>query len=557
MSHAKKLVNTSEYALKQSIVGKKQEKYIQPLQKMEPKDSLLHHMKKIENPTYIPEYLQKNKKMISNDKLNTSKIDILNSLSYKTSEVELILKERDLTPFWTLSSKELSTKLSSIPKIGYADSDLNLSRTFANGLIQKSSLSTTTKINQINKNLQKTYYPLSQSLLQNTMAQENIQNCQKIRIYPNKKQQQHFSQFFGTSRYIYNKCVEYYKHKISWIKRQSMRKIIMGKDSDLPEHLKWLTNTPYDTRQFMIDSFIGSYESAKTNLKNGKIDHFDFYYKSKKQPNQMFFINKKALDGDLNIFKRKKLGKIKLRKKEKQKIKDRLKKFESNLQILKNGNKYYLCIPYKKPIKELKEDKRETFVALDPGVRNFQTFFSEMSYGEIGKNISQKIKKLNEKEDKLKSLIKTEKERNSKWRYNLRRKCLSLRIKMKNIVSNLHWQTASFLVNNYKIIFLPTFETSNMVSNKKDLNKDTKRSLLKLSHYKFSEKLKYLSTTIKNTLILRCDESYTSKLCSNCGKINNVGKSKIYNCDNCKIKVDRDLNGAKNILIKQLTKLHG
>ena len=81
--------------------------------------------------------------------------------------------------------------------------------------------------------------------------------------------------------------------------------------------------------------------------------------------------------------------------------------------------------------------------------------------------------------------------------------------------------------------------------------------MLGLSHYKFSEKLKYLATTIKNTLVLSCDESFTTQLCSSCGNINNVGKNKIYKCDNCKIKVDRDLNGAKNILIKQLTKLHG
>ena len=138
------------------------------------------------------------------------------------------------------------------------------------------------------------------------MDLENIQSCQKIRIYPNKKQKQSFNQFIGTSRFIYNKCVEYYKHKISFIKRQRMREIIMGKDADLPDHLKWLTKTPYDTRQFMIDNFIGSYDSAVTNLKNGNINHFDFNYKSKKDKSQLFFINKRAIDTNLDLFKRKK-----------------------------------------------------------------------------------------------------------------------------------------------------------------------------------------------------------------------------------------------------------
>ncbi len=50
------------------------------------------------------------------------------------------------------------------------------------------------------------------------------------------------------------------------------------------------------------------------------------------------------------------------------------------------------------------------------------------------------------------------------------------------------------------------------------------------------------------------NEYLTSKLCSGCGEYNDVGKSKIYEYSTCKLKIDRDINGAKNIGMKDQQK---
>ena len=56
----------------------------------------------------------------------------------------------------------------------------------------------------------------------------------------------------------------------------------------------------------------------------------------------------------------------------------------------------------------------------------------------------------------------------------------------------------------------------------------------------------------KNLYIV--DESYTSCTCTNCGNMKkNLGGDEVYRCGNCKIEVDRDVNGARNILIKNTT----
>ena len=46
-----------------------------------------------------------------------------------------------------------------------------------------------------------------------------------------------------------------------------------------------------------------------------------------------------------------------------------------------------------------------------------------------------------------------------------------------------------------------------------------------------------------------------SKCCGNCGKLNHkLGASKIFKCPHCEWTLDRDMNGARNIMIKNLEK---
>jgi putative transposase len=54
--------------------------------------------------------------------------------------------------------------------------------------------------------------------------------------------------------------------------------------------------------------------------------------------------------------------------------------------------------------------------------------------------------------------------------------------------------------------------------------------------------------------VVLVDESYTSKTCGGCGRINHgLGKSKLFWCEQCGFRTDRDWNGARNIWLKFLT----
>ena len=70
------------------------------------------------------------------------------------------------------------------------------------------------------------------------------------------------------------------------------------------------------------------------------------------------------------------------------------------------------------------------------------------------------------------------------------------------------------------------------------------------SHFRFKQYLK-AKCEVTNTKLLIVDESYTSKTCGQCKKINmKLGSSKKFICSNCGLNIDRDLNAARNIYIK-------
>ena len=87
---------------------------------------------------------------------------------------------------------------------------------------------------------------------------------------------------------------------------------------------------------------------------------------------------------------------------------------------------------------------------------------------------------------------------------------------------------------------------------KRRLTTKTARAMVTLSHYKFKQTLKHQAAK-HGCIVVDVTEEYTSKTCSKCGHIHKkLGGNKRFTCTNCGHKLDRDLKGAFNILLKAL-----
>ena len=56
-----------------------------------------------------------------------------------------------------------------------------------------------------------------------------------------------------------------------------------------------------------------------------------------------------------------------------------------------------------------------------------------------------------------------------------------------------------------------------------------------------------------NAEIIIKPEYYTSMTCGRCGNLKyNLGRNEIYECEKCNLKIDRDYNGSRNILLRNI-----
>ena len=129
-----------------------------------------------------------------------------------------------------------------------------------------------------------------------------------------------------------------------------------------------------------------------------------------------------------------------------------------------------------------------------------------------------------------------------------------MRNRIKDLIDEVHHKTAKFLVDNFEIIFLPSFDVSQMVKKaKRKINSKTVRSMLTWSHYRFKCFLKNKCEEF-NKVLLIVNEAYTSKTLSWNGKINySLGGSKVVKDD--VYVVPRDINGARNIWVKSVSRI--
>ena len=333
------------------------------------------------------------------------------------------------------------------------------------------------------------------------------------------------------SRFVYNKTIKYLQQpdtKANWLA------IKTGILHNLPE---WAESVPFQIKSIAIKDACLAVKAAKKGFKqDGQIRSCKF--RSRKDTKQSIFVPKSAIK-DCGIY-HSKLGKCSL--------KEPLPKDFSDGRVTLAYGEYYLVVSEK--VQPSRTDNQGRMVALDPGVRTFMTFFSENSYGWLGNDANLFIQKLCFKLDKLVSKISTA---TGKRKRRFRQATGRLRCRIQNLVKELHHKTAKFLVDNFDVILLPTFETSQMVSkSRRKLRNKSVRQMLTLSHYEFKKFLNWKAWESSKTVI-DCDEAYTSKTVSWTGEIvKNLGGARIIKSALTGLKMNRDLNGARGIFLRAL-----
>jgi len=216
--------------------------------------------------------------------------------------------------------------------------------------------------------------------------------------------------------------------------------------------------------------------------------------------------------------------------------------------VLKRENGKYFLYATIKNTEQVTCENQARLVAVDPGIRTFATFYAGDVCGKVGEADFSRIMRLCIDLDKL--ISRKAKSRNHRERRSLNRAIQRHRAKICNLIGELHRKTALFLVTNFDVILLPSFETQQMSDKvKRKIDKKSVRSMLTFSHFRFKQYLKYKADAYGKT-VMEVNEAYTSITASWTGEIINIGSNRYIRSQG--ITVDRDINGARGIMLRAL-----
>lgn len=512
-------------------------------------DFVSKNMKRQKSPLCcMQESLPTPKKMTYRDKLSFYSQSIQTGNWLKRLEADSILNGENCSLYWNKYTKAISQCLSSLTPTDSLDLDFHL----LSGSVSKVNVNSwfSMSVNSLqSKNSLKIYSPSYIASLVGYTDYENTEvkskktykkkprhqtkkltpnSVRKIRVYPCKELHRIWKQWLAAYRWIYNWTIAKLKNGCT---NSAYTLQSLARNTERPE---WVKQLPGHQLQEAVSDAVDAYNQAKKNGGDGN-------FKSCRSYSQVIkFKVGNFKNGTWYSRLTKKLSYYTFQSIPQQCL--------YGTQLVYQKGKWYGCFP--EYIKTTPTTV-ERVIALDPGTRTFLTGYDGETVLEVGKKDIGRINRLCSHLDQLTSKISLSKSK--RQRYKQRQAATIIRERIRNLIKDLHNKVASFLVNNYKVIFLPTFESSQMVlKQKRKIKSKTARNMLTFSHYKFAQHLIQMAQR-KNCVVVKCNESYTSKTCPECGTIHEkLGSSKIFKCPNCHYKALRDPNGARNIMIRAL-----
>ena len=365
----------------------------------------------------------------------------------------------------------------------------------------------------------------------------------KIRLYPNKTQEQEFNKTLGCYRFVYNHMLarkqdaykanktnlgltelsKYFHHELlkdeeyDWLKeqntkvmKQSIRQMLTAYDKFFKEHKgfpKFKSKKDKQSALFPIGAISkkNTFDARKItltkNLKNIKFRCSDLYFKRLRN------------------------------------YKDNIR--SATLSKTKSGN-FFLSILMDIPQYEIvKFKKTNKQVGIDLGVKDFVITSDGKKFENkhFFKNDERKLKKLQRQLSKKKV--------GSNNRNKQRIKIAKTFERITNKKENYIHYVVNELLMNYDTIYMESLNVSGMVK-----NHHLAKAIQEVGFFRFKEILNS-KTIVNDKKVVLIDKFYpSSKTCSCCGYKNQDLKlsDRHWQCPNCGEIHDRDLNAAKNIL---------
>lgn len=348
----------------------------------------------------------------------------------------------------------------------------------------------------------------------------------KIMLLPTPEQEILFRKSAGTARWSYNYMVGKNKDSDKFINERTIRKEIT-KLKRTPEY-SWLKEV--------------SANIPKQACKDCQLTYKRFFEGKSGKPSfkkrnfkDSFYVNYESFHKTQNGCHIEKIGNIKTV----EQIPTLDKYF--NPRVVFDNKYWYITFSYEiKPNAE--HNKNGRVIGIDLGIKTFVTTSDNERFDNINKTrycrlLYKRLKLLNRK------LSRCEKDSNNRKKVISQIQATNRRLV--NIRHNYIHQIISYLVKTKPSkIVVEYLRVSNMLKNRK-----LSKAIAQCGFYEFRRVIEY-KCELYNIEFQLADQFFpSSKLCSVCGnkKDDLTLKDRVYECEHCGTKIDRDLNAAINL----------
>ena len=362
----------------------------------------------------------------------------------------------------------------------------------------------------------------------------------KYRIYPTKTQQTLLEKQLCLCRWLYNHCLEqrrnaYEKDKTK-ISCYDQIKEMPKLKKERPELNQVYSQTLQDVVRRLDKAFQNFFKRVEES-KNGKKQKPGYpRFKGKYRYDSMVYPQSgfELKNNKLNLSK---IGSLKIKLH---------REIKGNIKALiirrTNTNKWFACfaveINQELPVKpNIKNIKGKNILGIDLGLDNFLTTDKEEKIDNP--------RYLKETEEKLARVQRwhSRKKLKSKNRNKSRIKLARLHEKITNQRLDFLHKLSHKLVSRFQFI---AFEQLNIKGMSK--NKYLSRSIADASWARFLQMLIYKAEEA-GIWAIGVNPKNTSQICSGCGNIvEKTLATRIHKCPKCGLRIDRDINAARNIL---------
>lgn len=367
----------------------------------------------------------------------------------------------------------------------------------------------------------------------------------KIRLYPNKQQEQTLNKVLGCYRFAYNQILAHKQNAYNTDKINlglcELSKFFHGtllKDEQYPWLKEQNTKVMKQAIRQMLSAYDGFFKLGKGFPK----------FKSKHDNNSALFpydaISKS------NTFETKHISLIKSLKNIKFHCSNlyfnRLQRYKDNIKsatLSKNkSGKFYLSVLLSMNEEEFKQFRHTgNRVGIDLGVKDFVI----TSDGEVFEN-KHFLKKSENKIKKLQRQL-SKKVKGSNNRNKTRLKLAKAFEHLTNQRLNYIHEVVNSLLRTYDYIFMENLNVQGMLKNHK-----LSKAIQELGFYTFKNTLKN-KAMMNDKFVIEVDRWFaSSKTCNNCGYVYKglTLNEREWKCPECGEHHDRDINAAMNMLIE-------